>query len=159
MTEQALRTFAVQSLWAHSALVCVHGFCHQIPRTHSHHRPHHLQGVYPFTTTPRRELSFLWWLTSFTLQAPSPNCEDRGFYPSISHPVKYELIKPELGNLHSTCCKLTSLQPAAAAAKSLQSCPTLCNPRDGSPPDSPVPGILQARVLVIIISQSCLMES
>ena len=31
---------------------------------------------------------------------------------------------------------------AAAAAKSLQSCPTLCNPRDGSPPGSPVPGIL-----------------
>ena len=36
---------------------------------------------------------------------------------------------------------------AAAAAKSLQSCPTLCDPRDGSPPDSPVPGILQARTL------------
>ena len=35
----------------------------------------------------------------------------------------------------------------AAAAKSLQSCPTLCNPIDGSPPGSPVPGILQARVL------------
>ena len=36
---------------------------------------------------------------------------------------------------------------AAAAAKSLQSCPTLCNPRDGSPLGSPVPGILQARTL------------
>ena len=35
----------------------------------------------------------------------------------------------------------------AAAAKSLQSCPTLCDPIDGSPPDSPVPGILQARAL------------
>ena len=34
---------------------------------------------------------------------------------------------------------------AAAAAKSLQSCPTLCNPIDGSPPGSPLPGILQAR--------------
>jgi len=42
----------------------------------------------------------------------------------------------------------TSLIPlAAAAAKSLQSCPTLCNPIDGSPPGSPVPGILQARIL------------
>ena len=39
------------------------------------------------------------------------------------------------------------LSTAAAAAKSLQSCPTLCNPRDGSPPGSPVPGILQARTL------------
>ena len=36
---------------------------------------------------------------------------------------------------------------AAAAAKSLQSCPTLCDPIDGSPPRSPVPGIFQARVL------------
>ena len=38
-------------------------------------------------------------------------------------------------------------KPAAAAAKSLQSCPTLCDPIDGSPPGSPVPGILQARTL------------
>jgi len=38
-------------------------------------------------------------------------------------------------------------QGAAAAAKSFQSCPTLCNPIDGSPPGSPVPGILQARTL------------
>ena len=36
---------------------------------------------------------------------------------------------------------------AAAAAKSLQSCPTLCEPIDGSPRGSPVPGILQARTL------------
>ena len=36
---------------------------------------------------------------------------------------------------------------ASAAAKSIQSCPTLCNPIDGSPPGSPVPGILQARTL------------
>ena len=36
---------------------------------------------------------------------------------------------------------------AAAAAKLLQSCPTLCDPVDGSPPGSPVPGILQARTL------------
>ena len=36
---------------------------------------------------------------------------------------------------------------AAAAAKSLQSCPTLCNPIDGRPPGSAVPGILQARTL------------
>ena len=40
------------------------------------------------------------------------------------------------------------LSPAAAtAAKSLQSCPTLCNPTDSSPPGSAVPGILQARTL------------
>ena len=41
----------------------------------------------------------------------------------------------------------TRAAAAAAAAKSLQSCPTLCDPIDGSPPGSPVPGILQARTL------------
>ena len=41
----------------------------------------------------------------------------------------------------------TYIYTAAAAAKSLQSCPTLCDPIDGSPPGSPVPGILQARTL------------
>ena len=40
----------------------------------------------------------------------------------------------------------TFIHPAAAA-KSLQSCPTLCDPTDGSPPGSPAPGILQARTL------------
>ena len=41
----------------------------------------------------------------------------------------------------------TGICVAAAAAKSLQSCPTLCDPIDGSPPGSPIPGILQARTL------------
>ena len=40
-----------------------------------------------------------------------------------------------------------SVAAAAAAAKLLQSCPTLCDPIDGSPPGFPVPGILQARTL------------
>ena len=44
----------------------------------------------------------------------------------------------------SGTCHMTN---AAAAAKSLQSCPTLCDPIDGSPPGSAVPGILQARTL------------
>ena len=42
---------------------------------------------------------------------------------------------------------LTFTAAAATAAKSLQSCPTLCDPIDGSPPGSAVPGILQARTL------------
>ena len=46
------------------------------------------------------------------------------------------------------CSKSSKLGFAtAAAAKLLQSCPILCDPRDGSPPGSPVPGILQARTL------------
>ena len=51
--------------------------------------------------------------------------------------------------LHTTDDLMLFLRSAAAAAaaKSLQSCPTLCNPIDGSPPGSLVPGILQARTL------------
>ena len=45
------------------------------------------------------------------------------------------------------CESWTIEKAAAAAAKSLQSCSTLCDPRDGSPPGFPVPGILQARTL------------
>ena len=44
-------------------------------------------------------------------------------------------------------CIGQTLSAAAAAAKSLQLCPTLCDPIDGSPLGSPVPGILQARTL------------
>ena len=50
------------------------------------------------------------------------------------------------------------LVSAAAVAKLLQPCPTLCDPRDGSPPGSPVPGILQARTLewvAISFSNAC----
>ena len=43
---------------------------------------------------------------------------------------------------------------AAAAAKSLQSCPTLCDPIDGSPPGSAIPGILQARILEWVVIPS-----
>ena len=42
---------------------------------------------------------------------------------------------------------ITKIAPATAATKSLQSCPTLCDPINGSPPGSPVPGILWARTL------------
>ena len=48
---------------------------------------------------------------------------------------------------YDTCRKVYILSVAAAAAKSLQSCPTLCDPIDGSPSGFPVRGILQARTL------------
>ena len=64
---------------------------------------------------------------------------------SVVHHQKYVEIETNvyLGNM----TYLKSLVIAATAAKSLQSCPTLCDPIDGSPPGSPVPGILQARTL------------
>ena len=52
-------------------------------------------------------------------------------------------IKPP----YDTAIPLLVIYPAAAATKSLQSCSTLCDPIDGSPPGSTVPGILQARIL------------
>ena len=48
---------------------------------------------------------------------------------------------------------------AAAAAKSCQSCPTLCDPIDGSPPGSPIPGILQARTLEWVAISFTMRES
>ena len=53
----------------------------------------------------------------------------------------------QLSHPYMTTGKTIALSAAAAAAKSLQSCPTLCDPIDGSPPGPPVPGILQARTL------------
>ena len=55
-------------------------------------------------------------------------------------------VGPVLGSDY--CCNESpQLAAAAAAAKSLQSCPTLCDPIEGSPPGSAVAGILQARIL------------
>ena len=61
---------------------------------------------------------------------------------------------PHMHSSQKGLCSYENLMPpliwqevAAAAAKSLQLCPTLCDPRDSSPPGSPIPGILQARTL------------
>ena len=64
----------------------------------------------------------------------------------------------ETRTLEAECRAHCDLQGNAAAAKSLQSCPTLCNPIDGSPSGSTVPGILQARTLkwvAISFSNAC----
>ena len=55
---------------------------------------------------------------------------------SLQHKVSKNVQVPEGRDSHNS-----------AAAKSLQSCLTLCNPRDGSPPGSPIPGVLQASTL------------
>ena len=63
-----------------------------------------------------------------------------------------------LANGQSLDVFYSPLAAAAAAAKSLQSCPTLCDPIDGSPPGSPIPGILQVRTLewvAIAFSNAC----
>ena len=71
------------------------------------------------------------------------------------HPLKCLILFPKFSHI-SCVTQVTEsgdkwqdsvATAAAAAAKSLQSCPTLCDPRDGSPQGSPIPGILQARTL------------
>ena len=54
-------------------------------------------------------------------------------------------IRSQAAQSHTKPIDITKL--TVATAKSLQSCPTLCDPIDGSPPGSPIPGILQARTL------------
>ena len=79
------------------------------------------------------------------MQAPKFN---RGCVPKEGLDV-YAFAKEVCENQldHSRTQVLMIRAAAAATAKLLQSCPTLCDPIDGSPPGSPVPGILQVRTL------------
>ena len=97
----------------------------------------------PWTEEPGRLQSMGWqivghdWATNTSLQTPyffPLQCLTLPFTPQVPY------------NSHSPLSP-GHLAAAAAAAKSLQSCPTLCDPIDGSPAGSPVPGILQARTL------------
>ena len=71
--------------------------------------------------------------------------------PLVSSPCRGQKVKkqPQWPAGDGEACRPEPRlnRAAAAAAKSLQSCPTLCDPIDSSPPGSPVPGILQARIL------------
>ena len=67
--------------------------------------------------------------------------------PDMKQQTGSKLGKEYIKAVYCHPAYLTYIQNAAAAAKSLQSCPTLCDPIDGSPPGSPIPGILQARTL------------
>ena len=61
--------------------------------------------------------------------------------------MNFLMFKLVLEKAEEPDIKLATSAAPAAAAKSLQLCPTLCDPVDGSPPGSPIPGILQARTL------------
>ena len=67
----------------------------------------------------------------------SSPCQTPGTYFPVPEPI------PAL-SYRAYCDRLSA---APAAAKSLQSCPTLCDHIDSNPPGSPIPGILQARIL------------
>ena len=80
-------------------------------------------------------------MSHYILNNPSPYC-----YVTLKN---FSARGPYLTNSHlvEKLQFMGSSFAAAAAAKSLQSCPTLCDPIDGSPPGSLVPGIRQARTL------------
>ena len=81
------------------------------------------------------------WQAVWLLMPPIPSTDLVVFGKTFRNtlPMFISLVCPPLPVLLITV--------AAAAAKSLQLCPTLCNPIDGSPPGSRIPGILQARTL------------
>ena len=71
----------------------------------------------------------------------------KSFSTMLDKALKKNIKKKEEMELEIRKHKPSEMGAAAAAAKSLQSCLTLCDPIDGSPPGSPIPGILQARTL------------
>ena len=81
------------------------------------------------------------------LPFPSPGNLPNPGIQSGSPALQADSLPTELQGKHSQREFLNFISAAAAAAKSLQSCPILCNPIDGSPPGSPAPGILQERTL------------
>ena len=110
---------------------------HQAPPSLGFSRQEHWNGL-PFPS-PMHESENQKWSHSVVSDPQRPH----GLQPT-------RLLRPwdfpgNSAGVGCHCLLLTST--AAAAAKSLQSCPTLCDPIDGSPPGSPIPGILQARTL------------
>ena len=76
----------------------------------------------------------------------------------ITLPTQICLVKAMVFPVVMSGCESWTIKKAAAAAKLLQSCPTLSDPIDGSSPGSPIPGILQARILewvAISFSSAC----
>ena len=87
------------------------------------------------------------WLELFAVQGTLKSLLQH-HSSKASIPQRSTFFIVQLSHPYMTTRKTIALTAAAAAAaKSLRSCPTLCDPRDGSPPVSPVPGILQARIL------------
>ena len=95
------------------------------------------------------------WHTKNKYRAICLNCSPYLVWTNLSSNLSFN--KKCLSHLKETESKFNfqntilgkyyDIKAASAAAKSLQSCPILCDPVDGSPPGSPIPGILQARTL------------
>ena len=82
-------------------------------------------------------------------------CMKISFYNEYTCICKRDIKCFRLGEMSGRSLHRLDITAAAAAAKSLQLCPTLCDSIDSSPPDSPVPGILQARTLEWVAISFC----
>ena len=94
----------------------------------------------------------MWFISlSRSNQFTAGHCVERGsevcFKFSIKHAGTVNRNSTEVGSGHGHICNLCLKDECTCRAKSLQSCPTFCDPMDHSPPDSSVHGILLARIL------------
>ena len=113
---------------------------------------------------PRRKCPLISWLQSLSAVILEPPKIKSDTFSTQSPFISHEVMGPDVmffisivvvtswicafQNLSSCTSRIQQVyQRPVAAAKSLQSCPAQCDPTDGSPPGSPVPGILQARTL------------
>ena len=114
-----------------------------------------LQGIFPTQGSNPHLLCLLHWQADSLPLSYQGTCVEiqELFFPTLKVYELSQICAPNQINnyyLLSTFWvpnAMPHLTPAAAAAKSLQLCPTLCDLRDGSPPGSAIPGILQARTL------------
>ena len=84
-----------------------------------------------------------WWQKQIRKYLTNHASSQLSAFKSYSEKKRHKKVVLPMLVSHKLYCTLTF----AAAAESLQSCPTLCDPIDGSPPGPPIPGILQARTL------------
>ena len=128
-TGSKLRKEYIKAVYCHSALTCVHSTSCEMLGWMTH-------------KVASRNINQPQICNNTILMAESKE-ELKSFLMSVKEEIEKAGLKL---NIQKT--KIMESGPIAAdAAKLLQSCPTLCDPIDGSPPGSPVPGILQARTL------------
>ena len=131
---------------------------HQVPPSMGFSRQEYWSGVpspsLNHVATEVEITGLLKWMGLYKALGVAPNFRSHKIWVSICRLFKrievltflYIVYTTAHRNMFFSIC-FFMLYIQAATAKSLQSCPTLCDPIDGSPPGSPVPGVLQARTL------------
>ena len=110
------------------------------PDLNGHPDVHHLSCDVAERKVADHHLLLFWGISQVAFLRHRPRCPR-----DLEHKLNW-------GSSEIRYTSSSSSPAAAAAAKLLQSCPTLCDPIDGSPPGSPIPGILQARTLEWVAS-------